>query len=110
MDPSVLTPDDSVYLEARAFLAQRGVTAGPNGDRAEQLCGELGRRGWRWRLNIGDRSDVAGEYADATKDDPAPARSACAIAHKGPTAVVAVTMVLAEAMRSDDLTVMGRRD
>lgn len=110
MDPSVLTPDDSVFLEARAFLARRGVTAGPNGDLAEQLCAELGRRDWLWRLNVGDRSDIAGEYADATKGDPAPATSACTIAYKGTTAVVAVTMVLAEAMRYDDLTTMGRRD
>ena len=110
MDRSVVTPDDSAFLEARAFLARRGVTAGANGDRAEQLCAELGRRGWRWRLNVGDGSDVAGEYADATKDDPAPATSGCTIAYKGTTAVVAVTMVLAEAIRSDDLTTMGLRD
>jgi hypothetical protein len=110
MDQSVLTPDDPAFLEARAFLARRGVTAGPNGDRSEQLCAELGRRGWRWRLNVGDGSDVAGDYADATKDDLAPATSVGTIAYKGTTAVVAVTMVLAEAVRCDDLTTMGRRD
>jgi hypothetical protein len=110
MSQSIVTPDDPAFLEARAFLARRGVTAGPNGDRAEQLCAELGQRQWRWRLNVGDRSDVAGEYADATKDDPAPATSGCTIAYKGTTAVVAVTMVLAEAIRCDDLVTMGRGD
>ena len=110
MSQSVLTPEDPAVLAAHAFLAHRGVTPGSNGDGAEQLCAELGRRGWRWRLNVGDRSDVAGEYADATKDDPAPATSICTIAYKGTTAVVAVMMVLAEAIRCDDLTAMGRRD
>jgi hypothetical protein len=109
-DRSVLTPDDPAFLAARAFLARRGVTAGPNDDRAEQLCAELGQRDWLWRLNAGDRSGVAGEYADATMYDRAPATGACTIAYKGTTAVVAVTMAPAEAMRSDDLTAMGRRD
>lgn len=99
-DPCLVSLDDPAYRDARAFIMKRGVLAGPTGHTPHQLWDELRRR--RWLPSFTTPAAVAGHVAAATKRDPlAPARHE-SVTGWGTTPVVALTLVLARAMQSDD--------
>jgi hypothetical protein len=100
----VIKATDPEFIEAHQLIVERGVRVDPSsGDyTAPRLSGELESRGWSWKLNVDDYLEGPGEFAYAEKALITPPHGSFSIAEKGETTVVALTVVLARAIRFDD--------
>ncbi len=93
---------DPDYLAARELIERHGVAPGPEGHDTSHLAEAIAARGWAWRLNEGDPTpNDPGHYADARRQD-ADGTAIRRLARRGETAVVALTLLLADVIRDDE--------
>ena len=98
----VWTERDPEYAEARTSIEQHGIGIGDSPD-VTALVAALEARGWTVTKDVPAPDGRPGYYAFACKELPKPRTGHECVYRLGTTAAVALTMVLAGALRFDDL-------